>query len=54
MYENSVYHPYNKTCGKVELEWETLAQVRAITTILGVKHLVLLNQSSGVLSHDVE
>ena len=54
MYENSVYHPYNKTCGKVELEWETLAQVWALTTVLGVKYLVLLNQSFGVLSHDAE
>ena len=54
MYENSIYHPYNKNCGKVKLEWETLAQVWALTTVLGVKYLVLLNQSSGVLNQYVE
>ena len=54
MYENSIYHPYNINCGKVKLEWETLAQVWALTTVLGVKYLVILNQWSSVLSHDVE
>ena len=54
MYGNSIYHPDTKTCGKVEIEWETLAQVRDLTNVLGVKYLVLLNQSSGVLSRDAE
>ena len=54
MYGNSLYHRDTKTCGKVEIEWETLAQVRDLTNVLRVKYLVLLNQSLGVLSRDSE
>ena len=53
MYGNYLYHRDNKTCGKVEIERETLAQVRDLTNVLGVKYLVLLNQSFGFLCRDV-
>ena len=54
MYRNDIYNPITKSYCNAKLEWETLAQVLALTVVLGVKSLVLLKQSYAVLNQDAE